>query len=56
MNKTCKYCHQPLNNHSMTTKFGIFCCEEHLNEYLKNLSNEEYIQLQHSFCVCSDED
>lgn len=56
MAQTCKYCHQPLKEHPVKTKIGDFCSKEHFDFYLKNLTNEEYIQLQNSFCVCSDEE
>lgn len=55
MRKSCKYCHQPLKDHPIHSKFGDFCSQEHFDDYLKNLSHEDYIKLQHSFCVCSDE-
>lgn len=39
----------------LVNKIGEFCSEEHYDEYLKSLSKEEYIELQHSLCVCSDD-
>ena len=38
-----------------SNKIGNFCSENHFDDYLKSLSKEEYVALQHSFCVCSDD-
>lgn len=54
MNK-CLYCKKDLNKEFYENKVGKFCSESHFDEYMKGLSKEEYIELQHSFCVCSDE-
>lgn len=54
MNK-CKYCKKELNKNKFENKIGVFCSEDHYTKYLDSLSNEEYIELQNNFCVCSDE-
>lgn len=54
MNK-CLYCKKDLSKEFYENKVGKFCSESHFDEYMKGLSKEEYIELQHSFCVCSDE-
>lgn len=54
MNK-CKYCNKDLNEKKFENKIGLFCSEDHYTKYLNSLSNEEYIELQNKFCVCSDE-
>ncbi|WP_194191248.1 hypothetical protein [Clostridium chrysemydis] len=51
----CKYCNKELDENSFKNKIGEFCTEDHFDKYLKSLSNEEYVKLQHSFCVCSDD-
>lgn len=55
MQECCRYCHQKIVSHPVKTKIGTFCSTEHYDEYLNQLSREEYIQLQHTFCVCSDD-
>lgn len=51
----CKYCKEELKEKAFENKIGYFCSEDHYEEYLKSLSNEEYIELQNNFCICSDE-
>lgn len=53
--KKCLYCKKELEKEHYSNKVGEFCDENHFDEYLKSLSDEEYIQTQNSFCVCSDE-
>ncbi len=53
--KKCLYCKMILNKEYLENKIGNFCSEEHFDKYLESLSKEEYIELQHSMCVCSDE-
>ncbi len=53
--KKCLYCKNDLKDLYISNKVGYFCSEEHFDKYLKSLSREEYIELQHSFCVCSDD-
>ncbi len=53
--KKCLYCKRELDKDYLVNKIGEFCSEDHYDEYLKSLSKEEYIQLQHSLCVCSDD-
>ncbi|MDD6796140.1 MAG: hypothetical protein PUE01_12155 [Clostridiaceae bacterium] len=53
--KKCMYCNRELKNEYVENKVGFFCSEDHFDRYLKSLSIEEYIELQHSFCVCSDD-
>ena len=53
--KKCLYCTRELDKDYLFNKVGEFCSEEHYDEYLKSLSKEEYIELQHSLCVCSDD-
>ena len=48
-------CKKPLEEKYLSNKVGYFCNEEHFDKYLESLSKEEYIQLQNSFCVCSDD-
>ncbi|MCF0148607.1 MAG: hypothetical protein HUJ77_09445, partial [Clostridium sp.] len=43
------------NDKYFENKIGLFCSEEHYMKYLDSLSNEDYINLQNKFCVCSDE-
>ena len=54
MNKKCLYCKKCIND-GIENKVGYFCSEDHYEKYISSLSREEYIELQHSFCVCSDE-
>lgn len=54
MNK-CLFCKKNLEKEFYENKIGKFCNEEHYDKYLKSLSKEEYIELQHSMCVCSDD-
>ncbi|MGL4742001.1 MAG: hypothetical protein ACRC41_14580 [Sarcina sp.] len=51
----CLYCGKELNKKSYENKIGYFCSQEHFDKYLEGLSDDEYIQIQNSFCVCSDE-
>ena len=53
--KKCMHCGKVLDNMYFENKIGLFCNEEHFMKYLDSLSNEEYIELQNNFCVCSDE-
>lgn len=53
--KKCLYCKKDLQGKYIENKIGYFCSEEHYEKYLSSLSKEEYIDLQHSFCVCSDD-
>ena len=53
--KYCMFCKKVLDDSYIENKVGYFCSEEHYDEFLKSLSKEEYIELQNSFCVCSDE-
>ncbi|WP_167349599.1 hypothetical protein [Clostridium nigeriense] len=53
--KKCMYCKKGLNEKYFENKIGLFCSEEHYIKYLDSLSNEEYVELQNKFCVCSDE-
>ena len=54
MNK-CLFCKKNLEKDCYENKVGKFCSEDHYDKYLKGLSKEEYIELQHSMCVCSDD-
>ncbi|WP_252222727.1 MULTISPECIES: hypothetical protein [unclassified Clostridium] len=54
MEKQCFYCKKGLNDELLENKVGYFCNEVHYDKYLKNLSWDEYIELQHSFCACND--
>lgn len=51
----CKYCKKDLPVEHLENKIGHFCNEEHFNKYLESLSDEEYVELMNSFCICSDE-
>ncbi|SHE32358.1 hypothetical protein [Clostridium fallax] len=52
----CLYCHKTLNKDSYyENKVGKFCSEDHWNKYYNSLSKEDLIELQNSFCVCSDD-
>lgn len=51
----CKYCKKNLNDEFYENKIGFFCSKNHYEEFIKNLSNKEYIELQNRFCVCSDD-
>ncbi|MDU7441988.1 MAG: hypothetical protein E7L05_15845, partial [Clostridium sp.] len=51
----CLYCKKQLDDKYVSNKVGKFCNQEHYEKFLKSLSREEYIELQNSFCVCSDE-
>lgn len=53
--KKCLYCNKILGDNYIDNKIGYFCSEEYFNKYLNSLSNEEYVELQNSFCVCSDD-
>ena len=53
--KKCLYCKREIDKDNVVNKVGYFCSEEHYEKYLSSLSREEYIELQHSFCVCSDD-
>lgn len=51
----CKYCKKELNDKYLENKIGFFCNEDHFNKYMESLSDGEYIELQNTFCICSDE-
>lgn len=53
--KKCKYCNEELNENHFENKIGIFCSEDYFNKYLDSLSDNEYSELQNTFCVCSDD-
>lgn len=53
--KKCLFCKKNLGSKFYKNKIGEFCSEDHYDKYLKNLTKEEYIELQHSICVCSDD-
>lgn len=53
--KKCLYCGKELKEDYFENKVGFFCNEKHFDKYLENLSNEEYVKLQNSFCTCSDD-
>ncbi|MGL5577076.1 MAG: hypothetical protein ACRDCW_16170 [Sarcina sp.] len=53
--KKCLFCKEELKKDHYSNKVGDFCSEQHFDEYLKSLSDSEYVQIQNSFCVCSDE-
>lgn len=53
--KKCLYCNKKLKEDYFSNKIGNFCSEDHFDDYLKSLTKEEYVALQHSFCVCSDD-
>lgn len=53
--KRCMFCKKDLDKDYFENKIGFFCNEDHFDKYIKSLSKEEYIELQHSFCVCSDD-
>lgn len=54
--KKCLYCKKTLDDGCFSNKIGYFCSEDHFDKYLKSLSDEEYVEVQNSFCVCSDDD
>lgn len=54
MKRKCMYCGK-ITDKGIDNKAGYFCNEDHFDKYIKSLSREEYIELQHSFCVCSDD-
>lgn len=51
----CVYCKEKLDGEFYENKIGVFCSEEHFDMYLKSLTPEEYVELQTSICVCSDD-
>ena len=53
--KKCMFCKKNLNDEYIEYKIGFFCNVEHFDKYIKSLSKEEYVEVQHSFCVCSDD-
>ena len=53
--KRCLFYKKQLEEIYFENKIGYFCSEEHFDEYLKSLTKEEYIELQNSFCVCSED-
>ena len=53
--KKCKFCNVILKDKVFENKIGLFCNEGHFEKYLESLTNEEYVELQNNFCVCSDE-
>lgn len=53
--KKCLYCNELLEKDYLSNKVGYFCNEEDFDKYLESLSDEEYVELQNSFCVCSDD-
>lgn len=53
--KKCFYCKKELDKEFISNKIGYFCNENHYDKFLKSLSREEYIEIQKSFCVCSDD-
>ena len=57
--KKCLYCgkdleKEPKENY-IENKVGYFCNEDHFDKYILSLTPEEYIEVQNSFCVCSDD-
>ncbi|MGL5346894.1 MAG: hypothetical protein ACRDA3_06060 [Peptostreptococcaceae bacterium] len=55
MIKKCLYCNKQLIDKHLENKIGYFCNENHFNKFIKSLSDEEYIELQNKFCICSDD-
>ena len=53
--KKCLYCKKELIDKFISNKVGEFCSEDHYDKFLNSLTKEEYIELQNSFCVCSDD-
>lgn len=53
--KRCLYCKKTLDKSFIENKIGYFCSDDHFDKYIKSLSKEEYIALQNSICVCSDD-
>lgn len=51
----CLYCKKELNDNFISNKVGDFCSDEHYDKFLKSLTKDEYIELQNTFCVCSDD-
>ena len=45
---------EPKENY-IENKVGYFCSEDHFDKYILSLTPEEYIEVQNSFCVCSDD-
>lgn len=56
MQEHCRYCHKEVDHHPIKTKIGTFCSTDHYDKFLNELSYEDYIQLQNTFCVCSDDE
>ena len=56
MQEGCCYYHQKIISHPVKTKIRTFCSTKHSDKYLHQLNHEAYIQLQNTFCVCSDDD
>lgn len=56
MKKICMFCKKEISENLISNKVGNFCSNEHYDKYLKSLSDEEYIKIQHSFCICSDDE
>ncbi|MGL4330965.1 hypothetical protein [uncultured Clostridium sp.] len=53
--KKCLFCKKELSDEYTSNKVGDFCSEDHYDKFLNSLTREEYIELQNSFCVCSDD-
>lgn len=57
--KKCLYCGEDLEKEPkenyIENKVGYFCNEDHFDKYILSLTPEEYIEVQNSFCVCSDD-
>ena len=48
--KKCLYCGKDLEKEPKEN-----CSEDHFDKYILSLTPEEYIEVQNSFCVCSDD-
>ncbi len=53
--KRCMYCKKKLDDKYFENKIGYFCSEEEYDKFMESLTKEQYIELQHSICVCSDD-
>lgn len=54
--KKCWHCNKVIANKGYPNKIGDFCSEEHFDQYYKDLSNEEIVQLMARMCVCSHDE
>ncbi|WP_170272275.1 hypothetical protein [Clostridium tarantellae] len=47
----CLYCNKFIDENYFNSNIGVFCNKNHYEEYIKSLSDKEYIHIMHKFCT-----